>query len=144
MGGNIVVNSCCICVSYMDYTDIISSANFLYSLGMLLEFASFLWLRRKFPTMKRPYRVPKRLPALVYPLFLAVGTAIGICGFQLIRNICINPEVRVSKEGRAAGVLENYAEGQKYAEHGLRKLVRNRRPEIMPSINSFFSDPQKN
>ncbi|KAL2489610.1 Amino acid transporter [Forsythia ovata] len=42
-------------VSYMDYTDIISSANFLYSLGMLLEFASFLLLRRKFPTRKRPY-----------------------------------------------------------------------------------------
>ncbi|KAK6145089.1 hypothetical protein DH2020_021909 [Rehmannia glutinosa] len=52
-------------VSYMSYTDIVSSANFLYSLGMLLEFASFLWLRRKFPQMKRPYRVPLKLPALI-------------------------------------------------------------------------------
>ncbi|KAK3026361.1 hypothetical protein RJ639_040450 [Escallonia herrerae] len=52
-------------VSYMTFTDIISSANFLYSLGMLLEFASFIWLRRKYPTMKRPYRVPMRLPGLV-------------------------------------------------------------------------------
>ncbi|XP_052180275.1 probable polyamine transporter At3g13620 [Diospyros lotus] len=52
-------------VSYMNFTDIISSANFLYSLGMLLEFASFVWLRRKFPAMKRPYRVPMRIPGLV-------------------------------------------------------------------------------
>jgi hypothetical protein len=32
----------------------------------------------------------------VYPLFAAVGVAVGICGFQLARNICINPEVRYS------------------------------------------------
>ncbi|RWW55833.1 hypothetical protein BHE74_00037494 [Ensete ventricosum] len=30
----------------------------------------------------------------VYPLFAAVGVAAGICGFQLVRNICVNPEVR--------------------------------------------------
>lgn len=52
-------------VSSMNFTDIISSANFLYSLGMLLEFAAFLWLRRKKPELKRPYRVPLRLPGLV-------------------------------------------------------------------------------
>ncbi|XP_027123856.2 uncharacterized protein LOC113767839 isoform X2 [Coffea eugenioides] len=80
----------------------------------------------------------------VYPLFAAVGVAIGICGFQLVRNICINPEVRVAKQDRAAGVLENFAEGEKYAEHALRKYVRNRKPEIMPAINSFFTEPEKN
>lgn len=80
----------------------------------------------------------------VYPLFAAMGVAVGICGFQLVRNICINPDVRVSKENRAAGVLENFTEGQKYSEHFLRKYVRNKSPEIMPSINSFFSDPEKN
>ncbi|XP_059280928.1 probable polyamine transporter At3g13620 [Lycium ferocissimum] len=52
-------------LSYMNFTDIISSANFLYSLGMLLEFASFVWLRRKFPKINRPYRVPMKLPGLV-------------------------------------------------------------------------------
>ncbi|XP_059441302.1 uncharacterized protein LOC132173732 [Corylus avellana] len=80
----------------------------------------------------------------VYPLFAAVGVAVGICGFQLIRNICINPEVRVNKESRAAGVLDNFAEGEKYSEHFLRKFVRNKSPEIMPSINSFFTDPSRN
>ncbi|KAI5569132.1 hypothetical protein POPTR_012G074900v4 [Populus trichocarpa] len=80
----------------------------------------------------------------VYPLFAAVGVAVGICGFQLARNICINPEVRVTKQNRAAGVLDNFSEGEKYSEHGLRKLVRNRSPQIMPSINNFFTDPKLN
>ncbi|KAL1318016.1 hypothetical protein HN51_070260 [Arachis hypogaea] len=79
----------------------------------------------------------------VYPLFAAVGVAVGICGFQLVRNICINPEVRVTKQNRAAGVLENFDEGEKYAENFLRKFSRNRAPEIMPSINSFFADPNR-
>ncbi|KAK8691456.1 hypothetical protein V6N13_074966 [Hibiscus sabdariffa] len=52
-------------MSYMNFTDIISSANFLYSLGMLLEFSAFVWLRRKLPEIKRPYRVPLRIPGLV-------------------------------------------------------------------------------
>ncbi|KAI3761951.1 hypothetical protein L1987_52374 [Smallanthus sonchifolius] len=78
----------------------------------------------------------------VYPLFAALGVAVGICGMQLVRNISGNPEVRVTKENRAAGVLDNFAEGEKYAEHSLRKFVRNKSPEIMPNVNSFFADPK--
>ncbi|KAI3688255.1 hypothetical protein L1987_81966 [Smallanthus sonchifolius] len=52
-------------VSQMDFTDIVASANFIYSLGMLLEFAAFVWLRRKFPGLKRPYKVPLGLKGLV-------------------------------------------------------------------------------
>ncbi|XP_020107391.1 uncharacterized protein LOC109723446 [Ananas comosus] len=77
----------------------------------------------------------------VYPLFAAVGVAVGICGMQLIRNISTNPEVRVNKQNRAAGVLDNFDEGERYAEHGVRKFLRNKTPQIMPSINKFFSDP---
>ncbi|XP_061370257.1 uncharacterized protein LOC133312707 [Gastrolobium bilobum] len=77
----------------------------------------------------------------VYPLFATVGLAVGICGMQLVRNITTNPEVRVTKQKRAAGVLENFAEGEKYSQHSVRKFVRNKSPQIMPSINKFFSDP---
>jgi hypothetical protein len=49
---------------------------------------------------------------------------------------------RVNKENRSAGVLENYAEGEAYAEHKLRKFLRNRPSEVMPSVNKFFSDPE--
>lgn len=78
----------------------------------------------------------------VFPLFAAVGVAVGICGMQLIRNICTNPEVRVTKEKRAAGVLDNFAEGEKYSQHVVRRFVRNRPSQVMPSINNFFSDPK--
>ncbi|EPS70497.1 hypothetical protein M569_04271, partial [Genlisea aurea] len=77
----------------------------------------------------------------VFPLFAAVGVAVGLCGMQLIRNITINPEVRVNKMNRGAGVLDNFEEGEKYAQHSVRKFVRKRSPEIMPSINHFFSEP---
>ncbi|KAM0828360.1 hypothetical protein ACQ4PT_067597 [Festuca glaucescens] len=54
-----------IAVSFLGFDDVVATANFLYSLGTLLEFASFLWLRAKHPELKRPYRVPLPLPALV-------------------------------------------------------------------------------
>ncbi|XP_010552261.1 PREDICTED: probable polyamine transporter At3g13620 [Tarenaya hassleriana] len=60
-------------LAYMDFTDIISSANFLYSLGMLLEFASFIWLRKKLPGLKRPYRVPFNIPGLVAMCLIPSG-----------------------------------------------------------------------
>ncbi|KAM3259107.1 hypothetical protein ACQJBY_050729 [Aegilops geniculata] len=54
-----------IAVSFLGFDDVVATANFLYSLGTLLEFASFIWLRVKHPALKRPYRVPLPLPALV-------------------------------------------------------------------------------
>ncbi|MBA0810758.1 hypothetical protein Gohar_002717, partial [Gossypium harknessii] len=76
-----------VAVSSMNFADLISSINFLYSLAMLLEFASFLWLRRKLPMMERPFRVPLELPGLtmmclipsgflVYIMSLANGTVL--------------------------------------------------------------------
>ncbi|KAK9273278.1 hypothetical protein L1049_018085 [Liquidambar formosana] len=65
-------------VSYMNFTDIISSVNFLYSLGMLLEFASFLWLRKKMPAAKRPYKVPLGWPGLLIMCLLPSGFLVYI------------------------------------------------------------------
>ena len=67
-----------VAASFMDFTDIVASANFLYSLGMLLEFAAFLWLRRKLPTLRRPYRVPMRLPGLIILCLVPSGFLILI------------------------------------------------------------------
>lgn len=62
--------------SYMQFYDIVASANFIYSLGMLLEFTSFLWLRWKQPELRRPFKVPMELPWLVvmclFPIALLV------------------------------------------------------------------------
>lgn len=48
---------------------------------------------------------------------------------------------RVNKQNRIAGVLENHAEGEAYAEHKVRKFLRNKPPQVMPSVNKFFSEP---
>ncbi|GJN12231.1 hypothetical protein PR202_ga30524 [Eleusine coracana subsp. coracana] len=79
----------------------------------------------------------------VYPLFAATGVAVGICAMQLIRNITTNPEVRVTKENRAAGILENFDEGKRYSRHGFRQFIDGKRPEIMPGLNSFMADPKQ-
>ncbi|KAK1307468.1 putative polyamine transporter [Acorus calamus] len=65
-------------VSFMSFENIIASANFLYSLGMLLEFSSFIRLRYKYPTMKRPYRVPMRIPGLIIMCLVPTGFLIFV------------------------------------------------------------------
>jgi hypothetical protein len=49
---------------------------------------------------------------------------------------------RVTKQNRAAGVLDNFSEGEKYSQHFVRRFVRDKSPQIMPSINNFFSNPE--
>ncbi|KAJ8624251.1 hypothetical protein MRB53_032781 [Persea americana] len=45
-------------ISYIGFENVINFVYFLFAFGMLLEFASFLWLKRKYPGLKRPIRVP--------------------------------------------------------------------------------------
>ncbi|CAN0870337.1 hypothetical protein LINGRAHAP2_LOCUS9499 [Linum grandiflorum] len=79
----------------------------------------------------------------IYPLLVPMAFVLTLMGFQLSRNVIQNPDVRVNKSNRKAGVLENYDEGEKYAEHGLRKFLRTRPPQVMPALNSFFSSIDK-
>ncbi|PIA53892.1 hypothetical protein AQUCO_00900458v1 [Aquilegia coerulea] len=76
--GILVSSLITLAISYMDFTVIISSANFLYSLGMLLEFASFIWLRKKYPTLKRPYKVPLGIPGLICMCLVPTGFVIFV------------------------------------------------------------------
>ncbi|XP_022769973.1 uncharacterized protein LOC111313563 [Durio zibethinus] len=76
----------------------------------------------------------------VYPLVGALAFAASMCIFQLTRNAFLNPAVRINKFDRSSAVLENYEEGEKYADHRLRKFLRSRPPEVMPAINHFFSE----
>lgn len=52
-------------VSALRLEDMRVSVNFLYSMGMLLEFSAFLWLRVKFPETHRPFKVPIGLHGLI-------------------------------------------------------------------------------
>ncbi|XP_038678451.1 uncharacterized protein LOC119979901 [Tripterygium wilfordii] len=75
----------------------------------------------------------------VYPLIAAMTFVSSMCVFQLTRNVLLNPDVRINKAHRTTAVLENHEEGHKYKEHSLRRFLRTRPPEVMPSINHFFS-----
>uniref|UniRef100_A0ACD5WY41 Uncharacterized protein n=1 Tax=Avena sativa TaxID=4498 RepID=A0ACD5WY41_AVESA len=68
-----------IAVSFLGFDDVVATANFLYRLGTLLEFASFLWLRAKHPELKRPYRVPLPLPALVAMCAVPSAFLVYVC-----------------------------------------------------------------
>ncbi|OVA17088.1 Amino acid/polyamine transporter I [Macleaya cordata] len=45
-------------LSWMSFQEIVEFLNFLYCIGMLLEFAAFIRLRIKKPDLHRPYKVP--------------------------------------------------------------------------------------
>ncbi|GLU01754.1 hypothetical protein SLE2022_190410 [Rubroshorea leprosula] len=76
----------------------------------------------------------------VYPLIAAMTFVTSMVVFQLTRNVIKNPDVRINKEHRKTAVLENREEGESYREHSLRKFLRTRPPEVMPTINHFFSE----
>ncbi|KAH7440086.1 hypothetical protein KP509_04G090600 [Ceratopteris richardii] len=71
----------------------------------------------------------------VYPLFAAIGAALGICGFSIGRNLASHPDVRINKADRQAGYLENFKEGEQYYQNALRKFVDGRTPHIFPGLN---------
>ncbi|CAL9187210.1 unnamed protein product [Musa hybrid cultivar] len=79
------------------------------------------------------------LPCKVYPLMAAMTFVTSLCLFQLTRNMFLNPDVRINKSHRTTAVLENADEAQRYSQHGLRRFLSRRPPEIMPTINNFFS-----
>jgi amino acid transporter len=66
-------------VSFLGFDDVVATANFLYSLGTLLEFAAFLWLRARVPELKRPYRVPLPLPALATMCAVPSAFLVYVC-----------------------------------------------------------------
>ncbi|XP_043725569.1 probable polyamine transporter At3g13620 [Telopea speciosissima] len=72
-------------VSFMGFTNIISVANFLYGLGMLLEFSSFIWLRWKYPLLKRPFQVPMGMIGSI--VMCLVSTGILIYAMAIVNEV---------------------------------------------------------
>ncbi|TVU46833.1 hypothetical protein EJB05_06404 [Eragrostis curvula] len=97
-------------ISFLGFDDVVATANFLYGLGTLLEFAAFLWLRARRPELKRPYRVPLPLPALV--AMCAVPSA-------FLAYVCV---VAGWKVFALAGALTALGVGL----HGAMRLCRSR------------------
>lgn len=98
-------------VSFLAFDDVVATANFLYSLGTLLEFAAFLWLRVRQPDLKRPYRVPLSLPALA---------AMCVVPSTFLAYVCVVAGWRVFA---LAGALTVFGVGL----HGTMRLCRAKR-----------------
>ena len=95
-------------VSFLAFDDVVATANFLYGLGTLLEFAAFLWLRAWRPELKRPYRVPLPLPALaamcaVPSAFLAYVCAVAgwrvlaLAGALTALGVCLHGAMKLCR-----------------------------------------------
>ncbi|CAN6300750.1 unnamed protein product [Urochloa humidicola] len=96
--------------SFLGFDDVVATANFLYGLGTLLEFAAFLWLRARQPDLKRPYRVPLPLPALAAMCAVPSAFLVYVCAVAGWRVFSL------------AGGLTALGVGL----HGAMKLCRNK------------------
>ncbi|KAG0575909.1 hypothetical protein KC19_5G039100 [Ceratodon purpureus] len=66
----------------------------------------------------------------ILPMAAVVGAT-----FFVSRNLSINPDVRINKDDRAAGVLDNYEEGRMYRDHEFRKYLSMQHKTVMPAFN---------
>jgi len=64
----------------------------------------------------------------LYPLCFTVSAILGLSGFLISRNLTINPDVRINKDDRVAGILKNHKEGKTYYNHQLRGYLRSHYP----------------
>lgn len=89
-------------LSWMSFQEILEFLNFLYSIGMLLEFAAFIRLRIKKPDLHRPYRVPLQTfgvtmlclpPALLLVLVMCLASlkTFIVSGIVIIIGIFLYP-----------------------------------------------------
>ncbi|CAF1932607.1 unnamed protein product [Brassica napus] len=124
--------------SWLSFQEIIEFLNFLYALGMLLEFAAFVKLRIKKPDLNRPYRIPLNTfgtlllclpPSLlvILVMVLAAPKTFLISGVIIVVGFCLYPFLELVKEKRWARfipedprrqVLGVQTESQLDEEHG--------------------------
>ncbi|KAH7575384.1 hypothetical protein ACOSQ2_005352 [Xanthoceras sorbifolium] len=100
-------------LSWMSFQEILEFLNFLYAIGMLLEFAAFIKLRIKKPDLQRPYRVPLQTfgvtmlclpPAvlLVLVMCLASVRTLLVSGGVVVLGFFLYPTLEQAKDRRWA------------------------------------------
>uniref|UniRef100_A0A2P2J5G5 Putative polyamine transporter At3g19553 n=2 Tax=Rhizophora mucronata TaxID=61149 RepID=A0A2P2J5G5_RHIMU len=100
-------------LSWMSFQEILEFLNFLYAVGMLLEFAAFIHLRVKKPNLQRPYKVPLQTvgatllclpPAvlLVLVMCLASVKTFLISGAVILLGFCLYPLLVKAKDQKWA------------------------------------------
>ncbi|KAF5183983.1 Polyamine transporter put1 [Thalictrum thalictroides] len=96
-------------LSWMSFQEIIEFLNFLYAIGMLLEFAAFIKLRITKPDLQRPYKVPLKTfgvtviclpPAILLVLVMCLASlkTFFVSGFAIILGVLLYPIIILVKE----------------------------------------------
>ncbi|KAL5706528.1 hypothetical protein ACHQM5_024685 [Ranunculus cassubicifolius] len=97
-------------LSWMSFQEIIEFLNFLYAIGMLLEFAAFIKLRIKKPDLDRPYKVPLQTtlgvtllctpPAILLLIVMCLASVktFIVSGFVIVIGLLLYPLITTAKE----------------------------------------------
>lgn len=74
-------------LSWMSFQEILAADNFLYCLGMLLEFLAFIRLRMKYPRAPRPYKIPLGTTGVILmlvPPTIVICVLIALASFKVM------------------------------------------------------------
>lgn len=100
-------------LSWMSFQEILEFLNFLYSIGMLFEFAAFIKLRMKKPDLHRPYKVPLQTfgvtmlcvpPSLLLVLVMCLASlqTLLVSGTVVVLGFLLYPAVVLAKDRKWA------------------------------------------
>lgn len=90
-------------------------------------------------------------PTQVYPIFVAIGGAVSLCGFFCARQLLTSPGFTAAKSKRAAGLNEGDAwvkEGTNWREHRVRRALRSmyggnpQKVQIFTGMNATYGGGQ--
>ena len=76
-------------LGWMSFQQVVELLNLLYCFAQLLEFAAFLELRRKFPDLIRPYKIPLGMGGLYVMLFIPVVLLIVIISLASLTTLIL-------------------------------------------------------
>jgi amino acid transporter len=82
-------------IAWMSFEEIVEFLNFLYCIGMLLEFSAFVWLRWSQPDLVRPYRVPLGLVGVTLMSMPATTLLIAMMCYASWRTIVISIALQI-------------------------------------------------
>lgn len=87
----------------------------------------------------------------MYPIFVAIGGAVGLCTFFCTRQLVASPGFTAAKSKRMAGVRElpeDFEEGEKWRNHVVRRTLRSMyssdgaTPQIFSGLNGAYGGGQ--
>ncbi|KAI3702348.1 hypothetical protein L6452_28084 [Arctium lappa] len=105
-------------LSWMSFQEILEFLNFLYAIGMLLEFAAFIKLRLKKPDLHRPYKVPLKTfgatmlcvpPATLLLLVMCLASArtFLVTGAVIVLGFALYPAIIHAKNKKWAHFISD-------------------------------------